>query len=279
MSLTTTLLTVSLCAFIGCGTWRVPSSEVLTSAQPTRFQETQASPRLVLLGIESDLKISELGQISSCTVPEDKAEEQRLINDLSSRAQTLLQGVLTHELEASQFRVVAADVRTVPASLLEDSDDELSPVALADLAQVKDADLLLRFRLTDYGSVPESVERFWIYGTVAWVGGVTAVAYASEASRKFIAGYLATEVLQESLGAYASFSVTDYFLKMVRIEGELIRVSDGKIVWSDSHIGTAWRWSVQGDESCGKSVRAEQLSLALERAVQKLTATLVGREA
>ena len=279
MNLWKYIITVAIFALTSCSAWRVPRSEVLTPQQPTPFQGTQAPPRLMLLGVEPDLKISELGQISSCTVPDDKAEEGRLIGELSSRAKARLQETLMSELGANQFRVVPADARTIPASLLEDSDDELGPGALADLAHIGDADLLLRFRLTDYGSVPESVERAWIYGTVAWVGGVTAVALASEASRPYVVGYLATEVVQESVGSYASFNLADYFLKLVRVEAELIRVSDGKIVWSDSHIGTAWRWSVQGEESCGKTVRDEQLSLALKRAVHELTATLVNRDA
>lgn len=279
MKPTTILLALSLSVLAGCAAWRVPPSEVLPPEQSARLEGTQAPPRLVLLEIEPDLEISELGQLSSCTVPEDNAEEQRLVDELTSRAKARLNDLLTSELADSQFRISPADARALPASLLDDSDDELGPAARADLAHVKDADLLLRFRLTDYGSVPESVERAWIYGTVAWVGGVTAVAYASEASRPYIAAYLASEVLQESFGAYASFSLADYLLKMVRVEAELIRVSDGKTVWSDSHIGAAWRWSVQGEESCGRTARDEQLSLALERAVHKLAASLLRKDA
>lgn len=253
----------------GCGPWRVPPAEVFGD------QQTSSRPRILLVAVAPQFETPDLSQVSSCVGPEDESGQKALSETLISQASHNLIHLLKDDLREHHLDVQIGDPKTLPVQILEDSDDSLNEDAIADLKLLKDADLILRFRLTDYGSVPDHIEQYILYGTIAWTSGVAAVAYASPATRPYVATYLATELVQEGLGTYVGFNVADYFLKMARIEAELIRVSDGAIVWSNSHTGTAWRWSVEGTDSCGETVRDRQLSLALERAVHALTSTLI----
>ena len=267
-SLRSLAATISLLAS-GCSPWRVAPAEVLGD------HETSSRSRILLVAVAPEFETPDLSQVSSCVGPEDETEQKALSEKLVSQASLHLIHLLEDDLRKHHFDVHIGDPTTLPVRILEDSNDSLKEDAIADLKLLKDADLVLRFRLTDYGSVPDYIEQYILYGTVFWVSGVAAVAYSSPATRPYAATYLLSELVQEGLGTYVGFNVAGYFIKMARIEAELIRVSDGAIVWSNSHTGTVWRWSVEGTDSCGETVRDRQLSLALERAVHALTSTII----
>lgn len=147
---------------------------------------------------------------------------------------------------------------------------ELPKGALVQLQSSSDADVLLRFGISDYGTTPKA----WRQGVIAFevisTLGIAAVAYARPATRAIAGAYLVQEAIEEGIEAYSGFWALDQVYRPVRVEAEMIDLKSGNRIWSDSETGLSDRRLSRIFRTVPKEEREAQLSVSLRDAIAKL---------
>lgn len=146
----------------------------------------------------------------------------------------------------------------------------IAPNMLTSLRAASDADVLLRFGISDYGLTP----RAWRSGVITFevmsTLGIAAIAYAKPATRAIAGVYLAQETIEETIEAYSGFWALNEVYRPVRIEAEMIDLKTGQTVWADSETGFSDRRLSRIFMSVTPDERKAQLSAALHDAITKV---------
>ena len=137
-----------------------------------------------------------------------------------------------------------------------------------------DADILLRFRITDYGVTPKSWRNAVIIFEVTSTLGIAAIAYAYPATRPIAGIYLIEEGIEETIQAYAGFWALDEVSRPVRIEAELITLDTGTQAWKSSATGLSDVGLTRLVRKVSAAERAAQLNSAIQDAAEKIVADL-----
>ena len=136
------------------------------------------------------------------------------------------------------------------------------------------ADVLLRFRITDYGVTPKAWRNAVIIFEVTSTLGIAAIAYAYPATRPIAGIYLIEEGIEETIEAYAGFWALDEVSRPVRIEAELITLDTGTQAWKSSATGLSDVGLTRLVRKVSAAERAAQLNSAIQEAAEKIVADL-----
>src|SRR2546425_879421 len=136
------------------------------------------------------------------------------------------------------------------------------------------AEILLRFRITDYGVTPKSWRNAVIIFEVTSTLGIAAIAYAYPATRPIAGIYLIEEGIEETIEAYAGFWALDEVSRPVRIEAELITLDTGTHVWKSSATGLSDVGLTRLVRKVSAAERDAQLNSAIQEAAEKIVADL-----
>jgi len=138
------------------------------------------------------------------------------------------------------------------------------------------ADVLLRFRITDYGLTPRSWRKGYITFEVTTTLALAAViAYSGSTVAKGAAGaYLAQEAVEETAEGYAGFWALNVVCRPVRIEAELIGLNPVATLWKTSDTGLADVRLSRLTRKIGSAERDGQLNQATDYAVKKIVSAL-----
>lgn len=136
------------------------------------------------------------------------------------------------------------------------------------------ADVLLRFRITDYGLTPQSWRHYYIAFEVVTTLAIAAViAYAKPVAAKAAAGaYLVEETVEETATAYAGFWALDEVSRPVRIEAELTGLNPVATLLTTSDTGFSDVVLSRLIRKVSADERNRQLDQATDHAVKKIIA-------
>lgn len=238
--------------------------------------------KIVVITVPPSAPISDLEQISSVKPPndnpKDKALEQSFVDTRMAQVAAASDHAMKDALKSSGRFVVCGGPaldQTLGQLDVGNPAETLTPEMRQQLAAQHCGDALLRFRITDYGLIPKSWDKWIAIGTGVWIGGVTALAYSSPKSRPYIGAYLLSEVLQEGAESYAGYSLFGSVYTPVRIEAELINLHTGKVLWQDADTGLAHKGSIFPYSPRPDQNKIEtRLDLSLDRAIDSLVVDL-----
>lgn len=144
------------------------------------------------------------------------------------------------------------------------------------LRTVTGTDMLLRYRITDYGLTP----RAWRNGFIAFEVTTTlafaaVIAYSGSKAAKAVAGiYLVQEAIEETATAYAGFWALDETCRPVRIEAELIGLNPVRTLWQTSNTGVSDVGLSRMFRTIGTDERDRQLDDATDDAVKGIVSDI-----
>src|SRR5260370_33276872 len=171
------------------------------------------------------------------------------------------------EIEIANSEVVS---RVINELQINNADTVITGEIAEQLHAASDADVLLRFRITDYGVTPKSWRNAVIVFEVTSTLGIAAIAYAYPATRPIAGIYLIEEGIEETVEAYAGFWALDEGSRPVRIEAELIVLNTGTQAWNSSATGLSdvgWTRLVR---KVGAAERDAHLNGAIQEGGEKI---------
>jgi len=265
----------------------LPLAALIACAGVPEQPHPPAKPlKIVMVAVPPSAEVSDLEQISSVKPPndnpKDKALEQTFVDARLSEVFQQSAAAMTDELQAGgRFTVCSSQQLQQLAKQLDVGNK--SETLTAEMRQQLEAqhcgDALLRFRITDYGTIPKTWDRWIAVGTGVWIGGITVLAYSKPASRPYIDAYLLSEVIQEGAETYAGYSLFGSVYTPVRIEAELIDLHTGEILWQDTDTGLAHQGSIfPFSPPADEDKIASRLDLSLKRSIQSLVGDLESAE-
>ncbi len=205
--------------------------------------------------------------------PESRQAIRNAVDNAEVRALAEMQkafGTQT-EIKIANSEVVS---RVINELQIDNADTVITGEIAEQLHAASDADVLLRFRITDYGVTPKSWRNAVIVFEVTSTLGIAAIAYAYPATRPIAGIYLIEEGIEETVEAYAGFWALDEVSRPVRIEAELIVLNTGTQAWKSSATGLSdvgWTRLVR---KVGAAERDAQLNGAIQEAAEKVVADL-----
>jgi len=167
-----------------------------------------------------------------------------------------------------------AALRTVSELRIDHADKVITREMAEKLHAVSGADVLLRFRITDYGVTPKSWQNAVITFEVTSTLGIAAIAYSYTATRALAGAYLVQEGIEESAEAYAGFQALDDVCRPVHVEAELISLTTGTQVWAGNATGLSDVRLTRLVRKVGVTEREAQLNSAVHKAVTSIVANL-----
>src|SRR5260370_10720590 len=175
------------------------------------------------------------------------------------------------EIEIANSEVVS---RVINELQINNADTVITGEIAEQLHAASDADVLLRFRITDYGVTPKSWRNAVIIFEVTSTLGIAAIAYAYPATRPIAGISLIEEGIEETIEAYAGFWALDEVSRPVRIEADLIALNTGAQAWKSSATGLSDVGLTRLVRKVGAAERAAQLNRAIQEAAEKIVADL-----
>lgn len=215
----------------GCASIESPPAAQSSAAQPYR---------LVLAELPVRRDDERLRDQFAAKSPADSPEARRAIDDAVAQAEAAaraeMQAAFGHQPGAS-VESGEATQRALAELQLERSDAAITAEAAQRLHAASGADYLLRFRVTDYGLTPRAWRNAYIAFEVISTLAIAAVAYSYPKTRAIAGIYLVEEGIEETVEGYAGFWALDEVSRPVRIEGELVSLSDARTAWKGSATG------------------------------------------
>ena len=205
--------------------------------------------------------------------PESRQAIKNAVDNAEVRALAEMQKALgtQTEIEIANSEVVS---RVINELQINNADTVITGEIAEQLHAASDADVLLRFRVTDYGVTPKSWRNAVIVFEVTSTLGIAAIAYAYPATRPIAGIYLIEEGIEETVEAYAGFWALDEVSRPVRIEAELITLDTGTQVWKSSATGLSDVGLTRLVRKVSAAERDAQLNSAIQEAAEKIVADL-----
>ncbi len=150
----------------------------------------------------------------------------------------------------------------------------VTPDAAERLHALSGDDVLLRFRVTDYGATPRAWRNGYIAFEVTSTLGIAAVAYAYPATRALAGAYLVQEGIEETAEGYAGFWALDEVCRPVRIRAELLSLPGGDRIWKGSATGLSDIHPARLVRKVGDAEQATQRRRAMRQAAEKVARAL-----
>ncbi|TMG89860.1 MAG: hypothetical protein E6H72_11720 [Betaproteobacteria bacterium] len=210
-------------------------------------------------------------------LPKDSPESHQAIKDAVDNAEVRALAEIQKafetrtEIKSDNSEIVS---RVINELQINNADTIVTREIAEQLHAVSDADVLLRFRITDYGVTPKSWRNAVIIFEVASTLGIAAIAYAYPATRPIAGIYLIEEGIEETIEAYAGFWALDEASRPVRIEAELIILNTGIQAWKSSATGLSDLGLTRLVRKVSAAERAAQLNSAIQDAAEKIVADL-----
>src|SRR2546427_6088976 len=210
-------------------------------------------------------------------LPKDSPESHQAIKDAVDNAEVRALAEMQKAF-GTQTEIKIANSEVVSRVINELQIDNADTVITGEIAEqlhaASDADVLLRFRITDYGVTPKSWRNAVIVFEVTSTLGIAAIAYAYPATRPIAGIYLIEEGIEETVEAYAGFWALDEVSRPVRIEAELIVLNTGTHVWTSSATGLSDVGLTRLVSKVSAAERAAQLNSSIQEAAEKIVADL-----
>ena len=205
--------------------------------------------------------------------PETRQAVKRGVNNAEAQVLTEMRSVLqTHTEIAIEDNQDSS--RAVSELRINNAATTITKELADKLRAVSGADVLLRFRITDYGVTPKSWRNAVITFEVTSTLGIAAVAYSYPATRALAGIYLVQEGVEETAEAYAGFWALDKVCRPVRIEAQLFNLTTGAQVWTGTATGLSDIHLARIFKKVGAAERGAQLDSAVHEAVTNIVGNL-----
>ncbi|MBI3778104.1 MAG: hypothetical protein HY274_04205 [Gammaproteobacteria bacterium] len=241
-------------------------------------QDTAGRPQTAVL-VQAPLVANEkmLHDLFAPDLAQDAPESRQTVKNATDAAQARALAYMQKAMETQTgIRIVTSEgvTRAINRLRINHADTVVTPEIAEQLRAVSGADVILRFRITDYGLTPKSWRKAVIVFEVTTTLAIAAIAYANPATRPIAGVYLVTETIEETAEAYGGFWALDNIYRPVRIEAELITLDTGTQAWKDSATGFSDRSVSRLVRKVGATERDTQLDSALHDAVNLIVADL-----
>ncbi len=218
-----------------------------------------------------------LNKLFAPDLPKDSPESRQAIKDAVDNAEVHAFAEIQKVFETqTEIKIANSEIvsRVINELQINNADTVVTREIAEQLHTASDADVLLRFRITDYGVTPRSWRNAVIIFEVTSTLGIAAIAYAYPATRPIAGIYLVEEGIEETLEAYAGFWALDEVSRPVRIEAELITLDTGTQAWKSSATGLSDVGLTRLVRKVSAAERAAQLNSAIQEAAEKIVADL-----
>ena len=218
-----------------------------------------------------------LNKLFAPDLPKDSPESRQAIKDAVDNTEARAFAEIQKAFETqTEIKIDNSEIvsRAINELQINNADTIITAEIAEQLHAASDADVLLRFRITDYGVTPRSWRNAVIIFEVTSTLGIAAIAYAYPATRPIAGIYLIEEGIEETLEAYAGFWALDEISRPVRIEAELITLDTGTQAWKSSATGLSDVGLTRLVRKVSAAERAAQLNSAIQEAAEKLVADL-----
>ena len=218
-----------------------------------------------------------LNKLFAPDLPKDSPESRQAIKDAVNNTEARAFAEIQKAFETqTEIKIDNSEIvsRAINELQINNADTIITAEIAEQLHAASDADVLLRFRITDYGVTPRSWRNAVIIFEVTSTLGIAAIAYAYPATRPIAGIYLIEEGIEETLEAYAGFWALDEVSRPVRIEAELITLDTGTQAWKSSATGLSDVGLTRLVRKVSAAERAAQLNSAIQEAAEKLVADL-----
>ncbi len=218
-----------------------------------------------------------LNKLFAPDLPKDSPESRQAIKDAVDNAEVHAFAEIQKVFETqTEIKIDNSEIvsRVINELQINNADTVVTREIAEQLHTASDADVLLRFRITDYGVTPRSWRNAVIIFEVTSTLGIAAIAYAYPATRPIAGIYLVEEGIEETLEAYAGFWALDEVSRPVRIEAELITLDTGTQAWKGSATGLSDVGLTRLVRKVSAAERAAQLNSASQEAAEKIVADL-----
>src|SRR3989475_292142 len=210
-------------------------------------------------------------------LPKDSPESRQAIKNAVDNAEVRAFAEMQKAFETqTEIKINNSEIvsRVINELKINNADTVITREIAEQLHAASDADILLRFRITDYGVTPKSWRNAVIIFEVTSTLGIAAIAYAYPATRPIAGIYLIEEGIEETIEAYAGFWALDEASRPVRIEAELITLNTGTQAWKSSATGLSDVGLTRLVRKVSAAERAAQLNSAIQEAAEKIVADL-----
>ena len=210
-------------------------------------------------------------------LPKDSPESHQAIKDAVDNAEVRALAEIQKAFETqTEIKIDNSEIvsRVINELQINNADTIVTREIAEQLHAASDADVLLRFRITDYGVTPKSWRNAVIIFEVTSTLGIAALAYAYPATRPIAGIYLIEEGIEETIEAYAGFWALDEVSRPVRIEAELITLNTGTQAWKSSATGLSDVGLTRLVRKVSAAERAAQLNSAIQEAAEKIVSDL-----
>lgn len=235
-------------------------------------------PKKALL-VEAPMIVDEraLDKLFAQDSPKDSSETRQAVKNgvEGAEAQTFaeMRNVFEKQTKIPIDRNEVA-LRTADELQINHADKVITREIAEKLHAMTGADVLLRFRITDYGVTPKSWQDAVITFEVTSTLGIAAIAYSYTATRALAGVYLIQEGIEESAEAYAGFHALDDVCRPVRVEAELISLTTGTQVWSGNATGLSDVRLSRLFRKVDVTEREAQLNSAVHKAITTIVTNL-----
>ena len=244
-----------------------------TSMARRTLHEPIAHPlQVVIVQSPNNVNPEALRMVFAPANPEISDETNKIIKsgmvDAEARAMGEMKSALTHAgITVLSNETISHSLNDLPIS---DTQKQLNCEQTQKFHLLSGADVLLKFRITDYGLTPREW-RNWVIGfEIVSTVGIAAWAYYVPETRPLAAAYLVTESIEETAEAYSGFWALNKLSRPVRIEAELFDLHTGEMVWSDSNTGLAKVHLIRLFTNIDAATRKIQLEDATHESAEKL---------
>jgi hypothetical protein len=210
-------------------------------------------------------------------LPKDSPESRQAIKNAVDNAEVRALAEMQKALGTqTEIKIANSELvsRVINELQINNADTVITGEIAEQLHAASDADVLLRFRITDYGVTPKSWRNAVIVFEVTSTLGIAAIAYAYPATRPIAGIYLIEEGIEETVEAYAGFWALDEVSRPVRIEAELIVLNTGTQAWKSSATGLSDVGFTRLVRKVSAKERDAQLNSAIQEAAEKIVADL-----
>ena len=210
-------------------------------------------------------------------LPKDSLESRQAIKNAVDNAEVRALAQMQKAFETqAEIKIDNSEVvsRVINELQINNADTVITRAMAERLHAASDADVLLRFRITDYGVTPKSWRNAVIMFEVTSTLGIAAIAYAYPATRPIAGIYLVEESIEETLEAYAGFWALNEVSRPVRLEAELITLNTGTQAWKSSATGLSDLGLTRLVRKVSAAERDAQLNSAIQEAAEKIVADL-----
>jgi len=265
---------IALAALMGV----VLCSCATTQGDGSTTQSIGAYPqKAVLVQTPMVMDDAAFNKLFATDLPKDSPESRQAIKNAVDNAEVRAFAEMQKAFE-TQTEITMDNSEVVSRVINELQINNADTVITREIAErlhaASDADVLVRFRVTDFGVTPKSWRNAVIIFEVTSTLGIAALAYAYPATRPIAGIYLVEEGIEETLEAYAGFWALNEVSRPVRIEAELITLNTGTQAWKSSATGLSDLGLTRLVRKVSAAERDAQLNSAIQEAAEKIVADL-----